>query len=393
MRLHRQHFPAVLFLILLLSLPAWAQQRDTVTVADYPRHATALTPEQAAFMNRFAAAVVAVLNGGAKVQISTIGHADFDAQGRDFELQVSRERAATAQAELQRLIAQQAAAQAVAPDKLLGLTFMPPTGVGTQQPRFAHPVSEAQRKENRRVELTWVGTQAPPPAPLATQCVKPITGSNPPRSQWAELEHMTLSATVNPVIMQLQPIQEAMGDINTDFYGITFDAQGQSAAQVLLEYRANFNKWISEGSNGASIAPYDATNAAKWNSPNYKGAAMSFVLLALPLAGSQMETAGVIVNCTSPTDWVFTTVTTMKDGLHPVCGNRGFGVLDNHDGTLTIFTKATDRVVNALPYNVAGPTIFAQGEVFWRHFLDNVTRHYATRHPRRIEVSLRRPYF
>lgn len=383
---------ALLFLTLLCAGGAWAQ--SPVNIPDYPAHGTELTPPQRTEMNRFAAAVVAVVNGGARLQISVIGHADFDPQGREFENRISRERAENAQATLRELIDQQARDQAVPPEKLRAVTYLPPIGMGTQSPVFRPPLTPEKRAANRRVQLVWVGTPAPPPPPpQPVTCVKPVTGANPPRSQWAELEAKAASAPMNPQIMRLQPIQDAMGEINTDFFAITIDAQGQTAPQLLLEYRANISRWIAGGSGGQSLAPYDATNAAMWNSPNYNNAVLSFVLWSLPIIGIQAETGAVVVTCSSATDWVFTTVTTIKDGAHPVSGNRSFGVLDNHDGTLMLFTKGTDRVIDQLPYNTSAPTVFEKGEAFWRHFLDNVAKQYATRHPRRTEISLRRPYF
>jgi len=393
MLIRRIRFFAALLLLSVAAQAAWAQLGTTITIADYPPHGRALSPAQTAEMNRFAAAVVAVLNGGASINIGIVGHADFDPLGRQFENQVSRERAESAQATLQRLIDDQARQQAVPPARLQGLHFTPPVGLGTQRPMFAHPANEQERAGNRRVEITWTGTHAPlPPAPPAVTCVKPISGANPPRAQWAELEAYSAAPSMNPAITGLQPISAATGDINTDYFAVTIDAQGQTAAQLLPEYRQNFMHWISDGGSGQSIAPYSAADAAMWNSGNFKHAVMSFVLASLPVVGIQAETGAVVATCVSATDWVFSTVTTPKDGVHPVSGNRSFGVLDNHDGTLTLFTKGTDRVVDVFPYNAAGPTAFAQAEAFWRHFMGNVATQYAARHPRRTEVSLRRPY-
>lgn len=64
---------------------------------------------------------------------------------------------------------------------------------------------------------------------------------------------------------------------------------------------------------------------------------------------------------------------TPEDGWHPVSGNRSFGYTAHDDGTVTFYTRATDRV-STTPYGALSWTldnilflgsIFDQGGEVW----------------------------
>jgi hypothetical protein len=107
----------------------------------------------------------------------------------------------------------------------------------------------------------------------------------------------------------------------------------------------------------------------------------------------------VVASCGSDTDWIFSTVETQKSGRHPVCGNRAFGVEDNGDGSVTIWTKGADRAVNNGALTVPHQTEASRGDTFlageqvWKNFMSSVQTTYKDYNPRNlIQFSVRRSY-
>jgi len=107
-----------------------------------------------------------------------IGHADFDAQGRDFEIGVSRERADSAEGAVEAIFAR--LTSTLSPEQK-NLIHFAAIGVGTQRPVFPSPLNEDQRKANRRVELVTTASPAPPPDPRADfdKCVRVLANAAP----------------------------------------------------------------------------------------------------------------------------------------------------------------------------------------------------------------------
>jgi outer membrane protein OmpA-like peptidoglycan-associated protein len=160
--------PAFLVLLLCLTnLAGVASAQNSVTFSDYPRYGTdvnALPPDLQAGMKAFATGLVALALSGQSVDVTVIGHADFDAKGRAFEAEVSRQRAAGAENALETFFVQAANAVALPADRLKFVRFTA-IGAGTLRPVHAKPVNEEQRKNNRRVELVVTTTAVPLPDP------------------------------------------------------------------------------------------------------------------------------------------------------------------------------------------------------------------------------------
>jgi hypothetical protein len=172
----------IVVLLCLTSLTATGQ--NSVTFADYPRYGTdvaALPPDVQIRMRAFAAGLVGAVLGGQSVDVIVIGHADFDAKGRQFEVTVSRERAAGGESALEIFFSQAADAVHLSADRRMLVRFAA-IGVGTQQPVFPSPQNEEQRKGNRRVQLVFATTPVPPPDPRATfqSCVRILSNASPP---------------------------------------------------------------------------------------------------------------------------------------------------------------------------------------------------------------------
>lgn len=200
------------------------------------------------------------------------------------------------------------------------------------------------------------------------------------RPSWSELESFEASKGLNPKIDVVQTIAgKGQGKLNIDQYSIVIDKNGQSAAELLSEFRANLSTIAFTGSEYNKMEPLDAKSASLWVSDSYSGAVLVFTLSTI--AGIfDLETGAVVASCQSDTDFVFSTVkvgsanTYTSPGWHPVSGNRAFGVRDNGD-SLTIFVKAADRVVDAGIFStlvISNEKIFQQGHKVWMNMLENV---------------------
>jgi hypothetical protein len=84
------------------------------------------------------------------------------------------------------------------------------------------------------------------------------------------------------------------------------------------------------------------------------------------------EKAGdVQVICASETDFVFATVETDNGGVHPVAGNRAFGLKDLGNGSFRFYSKAADRESDEktnLVTDLITAGVLCQGHKFWISF-------------------------
>lgn len=231
------------------------------------------------------------------------------------------------------------------------------------------------------------------------------------RSNFAELESLKPASSLNSVITEVPHLAvDGHGKINIDQYSITLDANGESAAEFLKEFKSNIGEIVYSGDEYGNLKAYDQYSKTKWQSDAPKGAVMLFTLkeirdpTGLTDIAMPAETAGVVVSCYDSSSFIFTPVTIgssldpTKPGLHPVTGNRGFGVFDNGDGSLTLFVKATDRVINEGIFKLfitdaSREFIFDQGHGVWLHMLDNIKSRYASRNPRDVSVFSERVDF
>lgn len=216
------------------------------------------------------------------------------------------------------------------------------------------------------------------------------------RVNWTELEHFSANPGLNQLIQKVETINGmGYGKLNIDFFSVTIDSKGDNASSLFKTIYSNLNSIVFSGSS-YSVSPYDTNNASKWNSNAPKGAIMTFTLAEIPHV-MPLERGSVVLSCITDIDFIFSTVVTEKDGLHPVAGNRAFGVRDNGNGSLTIYTKAADRIVNAgifgqLPES-GRELIFNNGRQVWLRLLDNISAKYSDRNPRgRTEFGVRVDY-
>ncbi len=133
--------------------PAYGQNVLFLTIDDHPRYGIKLKPAQREELRRVAKGITGALVTGADVSVSVIGHADFDAKGRDFEIDVSRKRALGAQAALEDLVKEESANVGLPVSRLQSVHYSS-VGLGTAHSQFSTPATENERMANRRVDFT-----------------------------------------------------------------------------------------------------------------------------------------------------------------------------------------------------------------------------------------------
>jgi len=220
----------------------------------------------------------------------------------------------------------------------------------------------------------------------AAACVEPIF---PPlayeRPSWNNLESLQVDPPNVAGIVRRQDLRsDGHGRLNIDFYSITLDSQGQTAAQLFAKVRSDLNSLVFTGTT-YRVEPFDDAQAALWSSGNPRGAVMVFTLAEIP-GVMPLERGAVFVSCSSETALVFSTIEMAPYGVHPVAGNRAFGVHEHGDGSLSIYVMATDRVVDGGIFAVMGDTlheaVFSEGDKVWQRMLDNVANAHKARNPR-----------
>ena len=178
------HKPFAILLFCFAHASFAGAAETSMTVADYPRYATdvsTLPADAQTGMRTFATGLVGAILAGQSVDVTVIGHADFDAKGKEFEIDVSRDRAAGGDKALETFF-NQAADAAALPANKRKLAHFVSIGVGTERPVFPKPANEEERKANRRIEIVVKVTAVPSPDPRAKfqNCVRVLANSSPP---------------------------------------------------------------------------------------------------------------------------------------------------------------------------------------------------------------------
>ncbi len=127
---------------------------------------------------------------------------------------------------------------------------------------------------------------------------------------------------------------------NMDYFSVKVNKlpAGVSPNELLEEIRLDINSYINtvfSEFNPETNLDTGEDEVKLWNSVNPVGALLTIDIPTNP--GSVM-----CVN-RDRSSWMFTTVKTPKDGLHPVSGNREFGYKANLDGSIEIYTSGVDR--------------------------------------------------
>lgn len=223
---------------------ARGQETQPFIIEDYPRYATTPPPQFQDKLNRIGSALAGAArasDGSRGIQVSVIGHADFDAQGRAFENQVSADRAKSARTAIEEAFNRQAAASQLDPSKKRLVTFVV-AGRGTSESKFPASAPMSQRVKNRRVEVTWAGTDVIRPTAEAgvDRCARIIAASSttPKRKQRISCACSLLrdNKLAGDDYYSLKLFQEALGP--RDGKTLTLEEMTKVFQHSRLHYRA-----------------------------------------------------------------------------------------------------------------------------------------------------------
>jgi len=176
---------------------------------------------------------------------------------------------------------------------------------------------------------------------------------------------------------KIQYLEHAKGAaINLDYFPVTINtlptnpSTGQkfTPTQFLNYVRLRINSFVD-----TSISSFTPTSLSTgynesqiWNSSNPLGAIIHINIPGLAGDGS------VICSKTDENHWVFTTIEVPygplqgQDGIHPVSGNREFGLIANPNGTYTFYTRGVDRMTDGFESLMAENSNIVLGSPFDR---------------------------
>lgn len=172
-----------------------------------------------------------------------------------------------------------------------------------------------------------------------------------PREVRDRVAQLNLSAS-DP--LALQTITNAAGwVVNCDYFPIhitqlpTINGQPAGAEQLFDYFRKNFNSFIDN--TIATFHPYaspadNIDDTQRWLSPNPLAS-----LLHLDMVNDGTVIVSGFKQTPSECEMMVSTIRTPLDGIHPVSGNRIWGIkADPVNGGYTFYTTAVDRITSTL---------------------------------------------
>jgi N-acetyl-anhydromuramyl-L-alanine amidase AmpD len=188
--------------------------------------------------------------------------------------------------------------------------------------------------------------------------------------QWRE--PASIRALVERRGFSVQHIEDAVGDLNLDFYKVRIDRfpAGMTAPTLLARFISNINGFVDSGI--CSFDPYDSSDAALIASADPVGACLKLdINRSAPFYDPRgWDDAAIVISAKGPAGqptqfYSVTTIHTPDTGDHPVSGHRQFGyyVLD---GVTYFYTRGADRATLAFPGTEGA--IYSGGESLWRSF-------------------------
>lgn len=163
--------------------------------------------------------------------------------------------------------------------------------------------------------------------------------------------------------------------INLDYFPVTISAlpinpvtgQQFTPTQFLNYIRLNINSFVN--TNICSFSPTTLNTGYNesqiWNSSNPLGA---IIHLNIPQPAGD---GSVICSEANSNHWIFTTIevpfnplNNNADGIHPVSGNREFGLIQNTNGSFTFYTRGVDRITDGFESLIGENANIAMGSPF-----------------------------
>lgn len=162
---------------------------------------------------------------------------------------------------------------------------------------------------------------------------------------------------------KVHPIEDAYGDINLDYYSVIINRfpPGMSRTQFLKKVRVSFNDFID--TNNSEFNVYD-TDTSIWFSSQPLGALIN---IDFNLLNSYInpDDGSVVTSQAISTGWTFSTIRTIRDGSHPVSGNRRFGLFRWKGDKYVFYSRGADRTTGILDRALSG-LVFSSADKLWR---------------------------
>jgi hypothetical protein len=215
-----------------------------------------------------------------------------------------------------------------------------------------------------------------------------LTQFTPPQSVISKIEQLDAQSMFTD--FEIQYLQGARGTVvNCDYFPVTINsfptnpATGQpfTPTQFLNHVRKYINSFIN--TNYSSFSPSTVTGINEsqiWNSSNGLGAILH---IDIPFPGGD---GSVICSQHNNSSWILTTIEVPygsnqgEDGIHPVSGNREFGIFQNPNGSYTFYTRAVDRMTDSFESTFAeNSTIFLNAfenpDLLWNSLTNKVSNY------------------
>ncbi len=236
--------------------------QEPVVLSDYPRYATSPPPQHLETLRKIGQALAGAAsqaNGSNMLQVSIVGHADFDAKGRRFENEVSVDRAKNARDAIVDAFTV-AADQMMLDDRKRRLVSFEYSGRGTSDPLFPVTAPMSQRVQNRRVVVSWAPVAVIRPSSRAAvdRCASVIAAAATTPLRRKRLSCACTLLRDNPRagddFYSLKLFQDALGPRN---------ARDLSAAELSEVFRRSKRHYRSEVHQASQTTPSDDAGFAK----------------------------------------------------------------------------------------------------------------------------------
>jgi hypothetical protein len=195
-------------------------------------------------------------------------------------------------------------------------------------------------------------------------------------ADWTDLIQWKVPAPLQSTLegrgFAVQKIEEAVGDLNLDFYKVEIASfpSGWDARKLLDHFITHINDFVD--TDKTEFIPYDDSDKAKLASPDPVGAVFYLDIQGPDNAAVVLSDAAKadLKSADGPNYYCVTTINTPKSGDHPVTGNRQFGFYGSGDNTI-FYTRGADRATLAFPGTEG--LIYSGAEALWESFQTKMT--------------------
>ena len=236
--------------------------------------------------------------------------------------------------------------------------------------------------------------------------IQQVGSFNPPQSILDEISMIINNNTpeYNTNNTFIQKTEDGKGIVNMDAFIVKIPQLPNNSSnttmtplEFLEHFRKNLTSIFNTGGNQTTFSPFvhinptlgiNINHTTRFNQQdiNALGSWGSFYIPLIPnwlswATGIDARNNGTIImteyhkDPANQTYWfTFTTMSTKKDGDHPVAGNRRFGILPSNDGGFTFFISGVDRVWGSFGSTVNDNTnaAFGGADQLWMNIQNNI---------------------